>query len=118
MARLVFECGDRDGDLVFFQTSEKEGKELAASYESAKKWLLDNGFTPLKAGSNGKPKSREKVRFDGHRCPKCNGAVWDNRAKKGEDPGRAKWPDFSCRDKEGCQWAVWPGQYELAEEAA
>ena len=46
-------------------------------------------------------------------CPKCGGPVWDNRPKKAENSTRSKWPDFSCRDKTGCQWAVWPGQYEI-----
>ena len=116
MARLLFECEDREGNLVTFETSDKDGKELAASYESSKKWLIDNGFTPLKARSE-KPKSKDKVRFDGIHCPKCNGAVWDNRSQKQSDPSRSKWPDFACKDKAGCQWAVWPGQYEIAGNA-
>jgi hypothetical protein len=117
MARLVFECEDGDGDLVFFETSEKEAKDLAATYEASKKWLLESGFTLMKASAR-KPKGNGKVHFDGRRCPKCSGAVWDNRSKKAEDSSRNKWPDFSCKDKSGCQWAVWPGQYELIEETA
>ena len=111
MARLVFECQDREGDRVLFETTEKEAKELVATYESSKKWLLDNGFTLLKARS-ARSSPREVLRFDGHHCPKCQGPVWDNRRQK-KDPSKVKWPDFSCRDKEGCRWAVWPGQYEL-----
>ena len=119
MARLVFECQDADGDRVFFQTSEKEGAELIASYAFSKGWLLDNGFTPLKARST-KPRSgaRAKVRFDGQHCPQCGGAIWDNRQKKQEDPSKRKWPDYSCKDREGCHWAVWPGQYELVQDTA
>ena len=119
MARLVFECQDPDGDRVFFQTSEKEGAELIASYAFSKRWLLDNGFTPLKARST-KPRSasRAKVRFDGQHCPQCGGPIWDNRRKKQEDSSKAKWPDYSCRDRDGCHWAVWPGQYELVQNTA
>src|SRR5687768_1041405 len=36
-------------------------------------------------------------------CPKCGGAMWDNRASK-RNP-RA--PDFKCRDK-SCDGVVWP----------
>ena len=36
-------------------------------------------------------------------CPKCGGAMWDNRASK-RNP-RA--PDFKCRDK-GCEGVIWP----------
>jgi hypothetical protein len=117
MARLVFECEDAEGYRVHFQTSEKEGKELIASYESSKKWLLENGFTPLKARA-AKPKEKAKMAFDGLHCPRCNGAVWDNRSQKQSDPSRSRWPDFSCKNKESCGWAVWPGQYEVVQSAA
>jgi hypothetical protein len=36
-------------------------------------------------------------------CPKCGGAMWDNRASK-RNP-RA--PDFKCRDK-SCEGVIWP----------
>ena len=119
MARLLFECVDGEGNRVLFETSEKEGKELVASYEASKKWLLDNGFTLAKAPST-KPASRskDKVLFDGQHCPRCNGAVWDNRPGKREDSSKRRWPDFSCKDKDGCQWAVWPGQYELTGQGS
>lgn len=37
-------------------------------------------------------------------CPKCNGPMWDNRAKK----TNPKAPDFKCRDKEHCDGVIWP----------
>ena len=40
---------------------------------------------------------------DAPSCPKCGGAMWDNRASK-RNP-RA--PDFKCRDK-GCEGVIWP----------
>ncbi len=36
-------------------------------------------------------------------CPKCGGAMWDNRATK-RNP---KAPDFKCRDK-SCDGVIWP----------
>ena len=119
MARLVFDCQDSEGYRVRFETSEKEGSELVASYQACKKWLLKNGFALTKA-SNGEARSKEgasgvKYRFDGHHCPRCDGAVWDNRQKKREDPAKNRWPDFSCRDKADCKWAAWPGQYEIVD---
>ena len=36
-------------------------------------------------------------------CPKCGGAMWDNRASK-RNP-RA--PDFKCRDRT-CDGVIWP----------
>lgn len=40
-------------------------------------------------------------------CPRCSGAVWDNRAKKASGQFSAKSPDYSCRDKDGCGWVLW-----------
>ena len=119
MARLLFECVDAEGYQVRFETSEKEGSDLMSSYQASRQWLLDHGFTLVKAGekivavSKAPGGNGTKARFDGQRCPKCGGPVWDNRPKKAENSTRSKWPDFSCRDKAGCQWAVWPGQYEI-----
>ena len=112
MARLLFECLGPDGQAVCFETSEKDAKELVESYAASRQWLTDHGFTPAHAPGT-KPRSKELVRFDGQHCPQCQGALWDNRARKQEGPSKSRWPDFSCRDKEGCRWAVWPGQYEL-----
>ena len=117
MARLVFECEDREGYRVLFETTDKDAKELLSSYETSKQWLLDNGFTLAKAQGT-KPKAKEKVRFDGTHCPQCKGALWDNRQRKEGDPTKSKWPDYSCRDKTDCKWAVWPGQYEIVANTA
>ena len=118
MARLLFECEDSEGHRVFFETSEKVGSDLIAGYEASRKWLQDHGFTLVKARGNAKPRSRAKIRFDGQSCPQCHGAVWDNRTRKQGDASMSRWPDFSCRDKEGCRWAVWPGQYELVHNTS
>ena len=37
------------------------------------------------------------------KCPKCSGAMWDNRESK-RNP---KAPDYKCRDK-NCDGAIWP----------
>ena len=117
MARLLFECEDREGHRVLFETTEKEAKDLLAAYDASKQWLLDNGFSPVSARS-GKPLSKQKVRFDGQLCPQCHGDVWDNRAQKQSDPSRVKWPDFACKNRATCGWVVWPGQYEIVENTA
>lgn len=39
----------------------------------------------------------------GKSCPKCGGGVWDNR----NDPDKADWPDYKCRDQDGCGWIKW-----------
>jgi hypothetical protein len=46
-------------------------------------------------------------------CPKCGGAMWDNRASK-RNP-RA--PDFKCRDK-SCDGVIWPPRDANAQQAA
>ena len=47
-------------------------------------------------------------------CPKCHGAMWDNRVGK-KNP---KSPDFKCKDK-GCDGLYWPGEWPpKAEKAA
>ena len=117
MARLIFECLDPDGNHVTFATSEKDGQELAEGYAASRQWLADHGFTPVIAPGR-KPRSKEPVRFDGQHCPQCHGALWDNRTRKQEDASKSRWPDFSCRDKEGCRWAVWPGQYEIVRDTS
>jgi hypothetical protein len=37
-------------------------------------------------------------------CPKCNGPMYDNRKTK----KNAKQPDFKCKNREGCDHAIWP----------
>ena len=38
-------------------------------------------------------------------CPRCDGAIYDNRQKKDKDP-RWRGPWFKCRDADDCGWAV------------
>ena|SRR5216117_353346 len=45
-------------------------------------------------------------------CPKCEGPMWDNRAKK-RNP---KAPDFRCKD-ENCDGVIWPPKGEETESA-
>lgn len=44
------------------------------------------------------------------KCPKCQGAMWDNRPKKASGQMKDTAPDFKCRDKE-CGGTYWPGQW-------
>lgn len=46
-------------------------------------------------------------------CPKCQGAMWDNRAGK-RNP---KAPDYKCKDRE-CEGVIWPARDALATLAA
>lgn len=43
-------------------------------------------------------------------CPKCGGAIWDNRVGK----TNPKQPDFKCQNKE-CGWVQWPPKKEAAK---
>lgn len=53
------------------------------------------------APSNGAPKATSAS--DGEiACPACGGPMWDNRETK-----KGKQPDFKCKDKAGCDHAVW-----------
>lgn len=47
-------------------------------------------------------------------CPKCNGPMWDNRAKK----TNPKAPDFKCKDKEQCDGVIWPPKQGKAAPAS
>lgn len=40
-------------------------------------------------------------------CPDCGGPVWDNREKKRNGTFDARSPDFSCKDRDGCNYAYW-----------
>ena len=39
-------------------------------------------------------------------CPKCNGEMWDNRAKKQSGEFKESSPDYVCRDK-ACHEGIW-----------
>ena len=60
------------------------------------------------AASGDRPAARapEKAAPDGDDmidCPKCGGPMWDNR----KDKKNPKGPDLKCRDKDGCDHAIW-----------
>ena len=40
-------------------------------------------------------------------CPDCNGGMWDNRGDKASGKAKPNYPDFKCKDKDGCGKAVW-----------
>lgn len=50
-------------------------------------------------------------------CPKCGGAIYDNRADKASGAKTPKWPDFKCRSKT-CDWAQWPPKAGAAPVSA
>ena len=45
-------------------------------------------------------------------CPKCGGAMWDNRLTK-KNP---KQPDYKCKDR-GCDGVIWPARTSSAKQA-
>lgn len=123
MGRIIFDCQDKEGRLVHFQTSDANLAELLERYEECVRLLEEKGFTLVKA--RGRRQAREKVQFDGKHCPVCGAPVYDNRERKQRGEYRANAPDFSCSNKEctgrttkdGAKqpWAVWPEQYEIVE---
>ena len=53
--------------------------------------------------SQAKPKPKRQPSGDEPSCPKCNGPLWDDRI----DKRNPKAPDWKCKDKDGCGWAMW-----------
>lgn len=49
-------------------------------------------------------------------CPKCDGAMYDNRADKASGKRKASTPDFKCRDRE-CDGVIWPPKGGAASSA-
>ena len=43
-------------------------------------------------------------------CPSCGGDCWDNTEEniKRKLEGKKERPQYSCKDKEGCGWVMWP----------
>lgn len=70
-----------------------------------------NGSKP---STNGVPAVTAKAASGERACPKCGGAMWDNRASK----TKATQPDFKCKNapKErggaGCIGVIWPPKEE------
>jgi hypothetical protein len=63
-------------------------------------------------------KAEGVVDDDAVKCPKCQGAMWDNRAKNDEreKDGKKRMPDYKCKDRE-CEAVIWSAQ-EFADELA
>jgi hypothetical protein len=57
--------------------------------------------------ATGKPRQSAPAKPTEEPCPKCQGAIYDNRAKKASGEFSAKSPDYACKDKDGCGWALW-----------
>jgi hypothetical protein len=63
-------------------------------------------------------KAEGVVDDDAVKCPKCQGAMWDNRAKNDEreKDGKKRMPDYKCKDRQ-CEAVIWSAQ-EFADELA
>lgn len=68
----------------------------------------------MERASNGTAPSPASVQHFEMACPACDGPMWDNRESK-RNP---KQPDFKCKDKEGCDHAIWLGTWERDLRAA
>lgn len=56
---------------------------------------------------------------DAVKCPKCQGAMWDNRAKNDEreKEGKKRMPDYKCKQS-SCEAVIWDAQKYADELAA
>jgi hypothetical protein len=72
-----------------------------------------NGNSAAAQHSNGNGAATGEAAADTPACPKCGGAMWDNRASK-KNP-RA--PDFKCK-KSDCDGVIWPAKQSAAAPAA
>lgn len=60
----------------------------------------------------------QQQRGDVPSCPKCQGLMWDNRAKKASGEISAKAPDFKCKDRNNCDAAIWLDAKQPAQRPA
>ena len=72
-----------------------------------------NGNSAAAQHDNGSGAATGEAAADTPACPKCGGAMWDNRASK-KNP-RA--PDFKCK-KSDCDGVIWPAKQPAAAPAA
>jgi len=77
--------------------------EDAASAYARRYGTPDPLHRPALAMERGEPNAASDV--DAVSCPKCGGAMWDNRLTK-RNP---KAPDYKCRDR-NCDGVVWPAR--------
>ena len=65
-----------------------------------------NSASERRNPATGEPHARPKAQpaTEGEpACPDCGGRLWDDR----QDKKSPRAPDWKCRDKEGCGWALW-----------
>ena len=109
---FIYHLKDSYGNLVDYVICESKLQKLVDKHPIVISHLRESGFTPVK----GSAYNKEKVVIDGFICPKCGKDISDNREAKAAGTINPKYPDFSCLDREGCNWAVWAGQYEVKGE--
>ena len=63
----------------------------------------DGNAASAPTNSPAKPKAKPKPSGEEPSCPKCSGPLWDDRL----DKRNPKAPDWKCKDKDGCGWAMW-----------
>lgn len=122
MARIEFECRDKNGNMVRIVTAEMEMEKLIAGYDGFVAAIEKHGFSLSKG--RGRP-NQPKVKFDGKHCPFCKSDVYDNRERKQKGEYKPNAPDFVCsnkactggkgKDGQSRPWASWPDQYEIVD---
>jgi len=111
---FIYHLKDEYGNLIDYVTCEKKLQKLIDKHATVIGHLMKSGFTPLKTTPYNYSKGKQTI--NGKNCPKCGKDVSDNRKDKEEGKVNPKYPDFSCTDREECNWAVWPKQYDLEGE--
>lgn len=113
MKHLIYHLISPEGFKVDYMTQgDKKDptlKDLLDGHAMRVSKIEEYGWRVEKTKSADKPKQI----IDGKVCPKCGGEIWDNRDKIAAGTFSAKSPDFSCKDKINCKWAVWKGGYEI-----
>lgn len=67
------------------------------------------GKTNTTTDANAPVMSRITTPTDDPLCPKCGGAMWDNRPKKARGEYKASAPDYACKNK-ACGGKRWPSK--------
>lgn len=93
---------DDDGEAASRTRDKHTGEKNQSLRELAGE--EPKGHTPTAERVNGKPNKGDPIP-----CPDCGGPMWDNREKKKSGNMQPKSPDLSCKDRTGCNKAIWLG---------
>jgi len=99
---------DPRGFKVHWKLTPEEGmnaERFLNHIQSLCEDLDELGFSPDRMASStpSKPTPEEE---SGPRCPRCGGAMWDNR----KDKKNPRAPDYRCKDPD-CPGRIWPERH-------